>query len=660
GTDSFAEGVSGDVVVGSFIVSGQFHAFAYDLGAGGPMTDLGTLGGTFGVANEASGGIVVGYSDTAASSQRHAFAYDLGTGGPMTDLGTLGGTSSQALGVSGDLVVGYAFTAPGQARAFVYDLGTGGPMTDLGTLGGTTSSAHGVSGDLVVGYSTTVSGQNHATVWRLGVTPAADLAVTKAVDRPLGEPGQIVAYTLRVTNAGPTAAGSVTVTDTLPAGLSFHSAPGCGHAGQTVTCDLGTVPAAGEVSVTIRAVVDPVVPGASHSHQLEVTKVESHLSIPPGQTMTATATCPTGYNAVDGSVRLDQVDQDTGTLANVIVLASKATADGHGWTGTVRNTSTGQAQVKVNTVCLSPTTTSGESHTHDVNLGGFVTAENVTGTHTLTCPTGVPVAPGFAFDSGAVPVSTARVGSGWGFDVGTGVADLSIRCMSTRLGSTGGHSHDLVTTHLTGTASVPAGGTVEPALTCPVGFKGITAWAALDAGLVPLGTDPQPITRLFRFYNPTSSDLNADYGLGCLGLRTGNGTLTNTATVTAATPDPDLTNNTDTATMAVTLTGVHITSPRVRIVSTGNRTSVKTHLASTRTRLVTIKLVALGPLAGTSLGRGDVLARTTTRLTTGAHPVRLSATRAGTPVLRRHQVHTAKLVVITPAGVRTTREVTIK
>ena len=37
---------------------------------------------------------------------------------------------------------------------------------------------------------------------------------------------------------------------------------------------------------------------------------------------------------------------------DAVVLASGATADGTGWTGTLRNDATGQVQAKVNVVCM--------------------------------------------------------------------------------------------------------------------------------------------------------------------------------------------------------------------------------------------------------------------------------------------------------------------
>ncbi len=57
------------------------------------------------------------------------------------------------------------------------------------------------------------------------VTPQeADLALAKEVDNPTPNVGQNVTYTIFLTNIGPDTATSVTVTDSLPAGLQFVSA----------------------------------------------------------------------------------------------------------------------------------------------------------------------------------------------------------------------------------------------------------------------------------------------------------------------------------------------------------------------------------------------------------------------------------------------------
>jgi probable HAF family extracellular repeat protein len=109
-------------VVGDFVADGAgIRPFLY---SEGNFTDLGTLGGTFGVANAVNdAGSVVGNSSITGGGQNHAFVYDDGV---MTDLAPSAGAST-ANGInSRGQIVG---TMDG--RAFLY---ANGLMTDLNTL----------------------------------------------------------------------------------------------------------------------------------------------------------------------------------------------------------------------------------------------------------------------------------------------------------------------------------------------------------------------------------------------------------------------------------------------------------------------------------------------------------------------------------------------
>ena len=115
---------------------------------------------------------------------------------------------------------------------------------------------------------------------------------------------------------------------------------------------------------------------------------------------------------------------------------------------------------------------------------------------------------------------------------------------------------------------MPAGQVVERKLTCPDHYKGIVAWADMDPGLVSLGNDPQPITRVFRFYNPTDGPLTARFGLLCVAIRTfggntGDDEVKNTASVSTSSPDASSGDNSDSATFTVTATGVAV-APKAR------------------------------------------------------------------------------------------------
>src|SRR5262249_40593390 len=72
-----------------------------------------------------------------------------------------------------------------------------------------------------------------------GGAECADLSITKT-GPATAVAGSSIAYTLAVSNAGPAAAASVSVTDTLPAGVTYVSSSGtgwtCSAVGQGVPC----------------------------------------------------------------------------------------------------------------------------------------------------------------------------------------------------------------------------------------------------------------------------------------------------------------------------------------------------------------------------------------------------------------------------------------
>ncbi|RHA43551.1 DUF11 domain-containing protein [Cellulomonas rhizosphaerae] len=85
-------------------------------------------------------------------------------------------------------------------------------------------------------------GEDAGDTTTVDVTRSADLVVTKLADPATVIPGEDATYRVTVRNDGPSTATDVTVTDTLPAGLTFlpdSSSDGCSAAGQVVTCDVG-------------------------------------------------------------------------------------------------------------------------------------------------------------------------------------------------------------------------------------------------------------------------------------------------------------------------------------------------------------------------------------------------------------------------------------
>jgi uncharacterized repeat protein (TIGR01451 family) len=87
-------------------------------------------------------------------------------------------------------------------------------------------------------------------------TPSADLSITKTASVNPAEVGRIFTYNITATNAGPSAATNVVVTDALPTGVTFYSAApsqgSCVLASGTLTCQFGSLAANASANVALQ------------------------------------------------------------------------------------------------------------------------------------------------------------------------------------------------------------------------------------------------------------------------------------------------------------------------------------------------------------------------------------------------------------------------
>ncbi|NYD57776.1 choice-of-anchor A domain-containing protein/uncharacterized repeat protein (TIGR01451 family) [Nocardioides marinisabuli] len=423
-----------------------------------------------------------------------------------------------------------------------------------------------------------------------------DVTLTKTASATSVRGGGRTSYTLTARNLGTATATGVVLRDPLPAGVTLESAsPGCSAAAGVVTCQVGDLAAGATHGVRLDVLVDPVAGSGRTAHpqahhHLTPTKQEVHVDLEAGQTRSVTLGCPGGIVS-DGAVRVDHVDQGTGTLADVRVLSARSTGVGT-WKAVVRNDAAGRAQAKAFGVCLPGSTEPADrqtghadGHAHDLVADTALVTETralAPGRHStrLTCPAATtPVAPGHDLSGGTARlVASEPTATGWRLDVLVQEATTltaSVRCLRTATTAAQGHTHQLRTTHVERRVVVPAGAVVEEQVVCPDDAKGVVATFDLPDGLVGLGHDPRLKTRAFRLLNPTGSPQEALLDLVCLHDRTEVETpgtdepaeLVNTATVSSASTDVDFTNNAASATLTVLPGRATLALPRTAGVS---------------------------------------------------------------------------------------------
>jgi len=197
----------------------------------GKMRDLGTLGGTLGVALLINKhGLVVGGSNLAGDATFHPFLWQDGV---MTDLGTLGGGTGtpewlNELGV----ISGKADLAGPKPQNHHAVLWEDGKITDLGVLpGDSCSNAFFVNnhGQAVGGSSDrndcTLQVSGHAVLWQPGA-PAVDL--NKLV---VPGPSLYMTYAYSINERGEIAGVGV------DGGCTAETYEICGHAYMLIPCD---------------------------------------------------------------------------------------------------------------------------------------------------------------------------------------------------------------------------------------------------------------------------------------------------------------------------------------------------------------------------------------------------------------------------------------
>jgi uncharacterized repeat protein (TIGR01451 family)/fimbrial isopeptide formation D2 family protein len=427
------------------------------------------------------------------------------------------------------------------------------------TPAGTLSNTANISSD-----TTDPNPGNNSSTTTIDVTTNAKLSIVKKLTSANpAVAGTNATFALTISNAGPSDASNVVVTDTLPAGLSYVSATGsgwtCTDAGATVTCQRNTMTAGTSApDITVTTAVSSSVPDGTTLTNTAGVSTSTPGPVPPPATadvpvvakadLALTKTAHSGTVTAGGTASYDLSVHNNGpsdavgptTITDTLPAGmSYNSATGTGWTctalgQTVTCTMAGGVAVGATAPTLTVNTT----------VAADTTAGTLTNTATVSSPTTDPV-PANNTATATINVTTS--------------ADLAITKTHTGNGVIG----DPLAFTLTVTNNGPSAA-VNPVVTdtLPAGLSYVSAtgtgWSCTDTGQIVTCTQATLAPSTTSTITVTTTVAASAYP-----------SVTNSATVHSDTPDPVPGNNTATDTVTVpplvdlSITKTHTGTPAV-------------------------------------------------------------------------------------------------
>jgi uncharacterized repeat protein (TIGR01451 family) len=159
------------------------------------------------------------------------------------------------------LLVNFTDASTGTITNRQWDFGDGGSSTAVSPSHTYTNAGSYSVTLMVFGPAGTDSLTRPGLIIVTNAPVSADLEVIKIASPSLGVVGSNLTYTITVTNLGPDTATSITLTDALPASVSFvFASDECTNNAGLVVCDLGSLTSGAATNVTV--VVVPTLEGS--------------------------------------------------------------------------------------------------------------------------------------------------------------------------------------------------------------------------------------------------------------------------------------------------------------------------------------------------------------------------------------------------------------
>ena len=150
---------------------------------------------------------------------------------------------------------------------------------------------------------------NNTSTTDVTVVAEADLSLTKTVSAAASQIGGTLTYDITVSNAGPSAATNVVVTDTLPTGVTFVSGTGpagevLSEVGGVVTANMASLASGASGNISITVSIDAGAPSSVSNTVAAVSDVGD--SNPSNDSAVATTTVDPKTSSISGFVYIDR------------------------------------------------------------------------------------------------------------------------------------------------------------------------------------------------------------------------------------------------------------------------------------------------------------------------------------------------------------------